>query len=176
MALDRFYSLGCFASGEVTGYTPQPVQSVEHHQPIVDPTAESKSNLDELLRTTSAESREGRKILERAVGEEVQKTVREVFSQFHAEAIREFGQAFTESDIAAIIRVMKLHNLPQTGKAFSQARYLAASAGYISEKFLNADEKLALELDRLDRPMTFEEKRAFNRKVAALHKGTPLLG
>jgi hypothetical protein len=61
-------------------------------------------------------------------------------------------------------------------KGWHEARILAVRAGYVRDKFLNADEQLAWDVDRgrVD-TSSFEGRRAFNRRVAEIHGETPLL-
>ena len=62
-ALERLVSLNVFQPGELTGYQQTPTKTVE--QPVTQPPAEQ--TLDELLETTSSETREGRAKIRDAV-------------------------------------------------------------------------------------------------------------
>jgi hypothetical protein len=175
-ALDRCVELGIFAPGEISGYQPRPKPQIQQsqHQPI----ARKESNLDELLRTTSSESRTGRATLVAAVNEEVTKEYESAIYQFLDEVKVLFDDTLTDDERKAVAGILTARNWnANNSRDWHRARVLAVRAHYVRETFLNPDEKLSWDLDRDLIPLnTFADRQAFNRRVAGLHGKTPILG
>lgn len=171
-ALARCYELGIFAPGEISGYQPQPKTIPQAA------TSQAAPSLDELLKTTSAESRTGRATLVAAVRKEVIAGAESAIAAFWEECKTLFDDTFTQEENAAIARVMDARNFQSNSvRDFHKARVLAVRAHYVREKFLTPDEQLSWDLDRDLIPLnTFADRQAFNRRVSGLHGKTPILG
>jgi hypothetical protein len=156
--------------------TEQPVAS---SSPVASPQAtKSEPNLDELLRTTSAESRSGQKILHEAVRKEVSKDNYAAWDEFAADVQTLFFDSLTTDEGEALLKIMNARNLNKNNpRDWHKARQIAVRAGYLRPHFLTPDEQLAIDVETGKIPTnTFEEKRAFARRVAEIHGRIPVLG
>jgi hypothetical protein len=159
--LDRLTTLGCFRSGE-SNY-----QAAQQSEPV-----QAEQGLDDLLRTTSAESRTGRKILVDAVHREVVDDCVKAYFAFEAECKAMFGdRTFTAGERQALSRIVDARNLNGTNiKSWHTARVLAAKRGSIREFFLSKDERLAIDIERGRVSMdSFEAKQRLNRRIAEIN-------
>ena len=63
-----------------------------------------------------------------------------------------------------------------TTKGWHTARTLGVRNGTVRQLFLTPDELLSWQMDKDEIPLgTFEERQAFQRRVAAIHGGIPKL-
>jgi hypothetical protein len=172
---DHMVELGVFeANGSLAKPKPAPVAAP---QPVTEPVQPSRPSIDELLRTTSAESRTGHAILAEAVRLDVRDENYSAFFEFRDECKSLLFEILNQEECDALLRVMNARNLGKNVvKNWHTARVLASKAGHIRSRLL-PDEQLAWDMDRgLVPTNTFAERQAFNRRVSELHGKTPLLG
>ena len=100
------------------------------------------------------------------------------FDEFLADARTLFRESFTQEEADALGKLVLARNLnPKLLRSWHEARVLAVRAGYLRNIFLLPDESLAWDVERgLVKTNTFEERQAFNRRVAAIHGRIPQLG
>lgn len=172
--ITRFKSVAYrrFQDGEVHDYRPR----AKKVQPITQSAAQ-KPTLDDVLNANSIESREGYRKIKAAVELDVLGQWEATFSHYITAVVEQFGQAMTHDELNSLGRLVVARNLnPTLLYSWAEARVLGVRNGTIRPLFLTPDELLSWQVDKGEVPMnTFAERQAFQRKVAALNKGIPLL-
>lgn len=167
-ALERLVDLDCLSGEVVSGELPKCTKAAKP----VDTTIEKE--LPAYLDSLHSEDPRSKAHVNR----EFAKTIQLGYFAFEEQCRQQFKDHFTTEEIQAMSRLLTSRNLNGTSpKGWHEARVLAVRAGYVRDKFLNADEQLAWDVDRgLVDTNSFEGRRAFNRRVSEIHKGTALLG
>jgi len=173
---DHMVSLGIF---EANGSLAKPKPVIEPAPAAIpSPVTEPKPTLDDILDANSIESRSGNVTIKNAVALSAYGEWETAFNEFVMDCRTLFKEAFTQDENDSLGKLILARNLnPKLQKSWHEARRLGVRAGYLSGKFLTADESLAWQMDRgLVPPNTFEQRQAFNRRVSSIHKGIPVLG
>jgi hypothetical protein len=165
-ALHRLVDLSVFTEGqEITGFAQY------KHKPAPKPT------VDDVLNANSTESREGNQRIKAAIELDVYGDWAATFEHYVTAVIEQFGQAMTQDELNSLGRIVVARNYnPTSLYSWSEARILGVRNGTIRPLFLTPDELLSWQVDKGEVPMnTFADRQAFQRKVAAIKNGTPLI-
>jgi len=131
-----------FFTDEDVTYPPVPA-------PVAEPVAETKQSLDDLLATTSSETREGRALLESALYEEMTTEYRQVWQAFERSLAQNFnGFCLTESQRRAIYNTMLKRGLSLLNPAHYDSVRVSLSKAYNLP--LYPMEKLTQEMEDAD--------------------------
>jgi hypothetical protein len=141
--LDRLTDLSCFKSGESNYQDPAP-------QP--KPVTQSKPGLDDLLRTTSAESRSGREILIAAVGREWSQDVCDMMLAWIESLKKNFDYDFPVDELAKKVGeyMVRWNFDPMAHKTYDQIRRAFVKLGYLPDNMLTESERLADLIENAD--------------------------
>jgi hypothetical protein len=166
---DYMQELGVFTEEDVN--IPRPVT-----QPVAQPTP--GPTFDDVLKANSVENRTGEKVIQTAMMKELRKDAESAYAQFENEYRTLFFDIMTKAETEALIRIMRARDLNSNSvRDWHRARNLGCRAGFLRDKFLTPDEKLSWDVETGKVPLdTFEQRQEFQRKVAAINKGIPLLG
>jgi hypothetical protein len=158
-ALDRLYELGCFSSGEVSNYQPRP-------EPVIQqPVTAQQPGLDELLRTTSAESREGRKRLVEAAEMENFKSADPIYTEWLTHLQQTYGFDVSAEDRRYILNVLfPRNNWSYTrAESYNKARRAMVAQNRWADSLLTKEEMLCREVETT--PNDYHQKRGLLRRL-----------
>jgi hypothetical protein len=162
-ALDRLFSLGCFAAGELAGY-----ESVAARRETPKPAVKPSVPTWETVRELNPENREQKKLIERALGEDFTTEVAAFFGLWQDQLRRDYNYVMPDDVIKRALAYVTSANLnPLRHETWNIVRRLFTKNGWMltpdGQKMLTPREALS-ELCETQNISDRETRRLINLK------------